>query len=429
MNIWFLNHYADAPDRQATRTYDLGKQLVARGHRVTVFAAGFNHYSRKEERIRAGETYREENCDGVRFIWLKTFPYQGNDWRRVVNMLSYSWRAFRIGSGLKEIPDAIVGVSVHPLAGLTASVLARRKRSRFFFEVTDLWPETLIAMGKIARNGLPARMLRALEKHLYHRAEKMIMLLGHTQEYVAGLGESPDKIVWIPNGADLSRFDSLPPYDGKRRDQFIIMYVGGLLRTNRVDVILRAAHIQQSRGHHHVRFIFVGDGSDKGSLVEMAERLSLQNIEFRGLVPKTQLVDVMAEADAFVLSLANLPLYKYGISLNKMCDYLASGRPILFAGDSVYNPIREAQAGFCVAPENPEALADAIDRLISLSPAERTHMGQNGLQYFRENHDIRILAQRLEQTLTPKPATPLARFADAVVADAESLGSFDSIDS
>jgi glycosyltransferase involved in cell wall biosynthesis len=300
--------------------------------------------------------------------------------------------------------------------------MARKKRSRFFFEVTDLWPETLIAMGKIARNGLPARILRALEKHLYHRAEKILMLLGHTQEYVAGLGESADKIVWIPNGADLSRFESLPPYDGKTKGQFIIMYVGGLLRTNRVDVILQAASIQQSRAHHHVRFIFVGDGSDKDSLVEMAERLSLQNIEFRGLVPKTQLVGVMAEADAFVLSLANLPLYKYGISLNKMCDYLASGRPILFAGDSAYNPIREAQAGFCVAPENPEALADAIDHLISLSPAERIRMGQNGLQHFRQNHDIRILAQRLEQTLTPEPASPLTQSADAVVADLESLG-------
>ena len=124
-------------------------------------------------------------------------------------------------------PDTILGVSVHPLAGLAASLLARKKRSRFFFEVTDLWPETLIAMGKLSRNGIPTRMLRALEKHLYHRAEKIIMLLGHTEEYVAGLGESPGKIVWVPNGADLSRFASLPEYDGKLSERFTIMYVGG----------------------------------------------------------------------------------------------------------------------------------------------------------------------------------------------------------
>jgi glycosyltransferase involved in cell wall biosynthesis len=421
LDVWILNHYADPPGRQATRSYDLGKQLVERGHRVTIFAAGFNHYSRKEERIRTGETHREELVDGVRFIWLKTFPYLRNDWRRVVNMLSYSWRAFRIGSHLAEAPDAIIGVCVHPLAGLVASLLARKRGSRFFFEVTDLWPETLIAMGKLRRNGLPAKIMRALEKHLYHRAEKIIMLLGHTHEYVAGLGESAAKIVWIPNGADLSRFASMPPYDGQNSDAFRIMYIGGLLRANRIDVILDAAKLQQSVGRHNVKFVLVGDGSDKERLTKMAEQLSLENVEFRGLVPKTEVARVMASADAFVFSLANSPLYKYGISLNKMCDYLASGRPILFAGDSAYNPIRDARAGISVPAENPKALSDAIDHLRSLTPYERMRMGQNGLEHFKKHHDIRILADRLEHVLLSDFASPDPRKPSALMSNLKSV--------
>lgn len=422
MKIWILNHYADTPDRQGTRTYDLGKQLVERGHAVTVFAAGFNHYNRKEERIRPGETWREEDWNGVRFLWLKTFPYRANDWRRVLNMLSYAWRAFRVGTRLPETPDVIIGVSVHPLAALGASFLAEKKRSRFFFEVTDLWPETLIAMGRLQRDGLPARVLRILEKYLYHRAEKIIMLLGHTHEYVAGLGESPEKIVWIPNGADLSRYSALSDYNGRWRGNFTIMYVGGLLRANRIDIILEAARIQQSRGHRNVKFVFIGDGSDKDYLVEMANRLELQNVEFRGLVPKTQVARVMADADAFVLSLGNLPLYKYGISLNKMCDYLAAGRPILFAGDSVYNPVREAQAGIHVPPENPAALADAIDRLVELAPEERLRMGMNGFAHFRKYHDIRSLAERLEQALLPPEKLENSENTQDFVSDLKSLG-------
>jgi glycosyltransferase involved in cell wall biosynthesis len=421
LNIWILNHYADPPDRQATRSYDLGKQLVARGHRVTIFAAGFNHYSRKEERMRPGETCREENVHGVRFIWLKTFPYQGNDWRRVLNMMSYSWRAFRIGSQFADAPDAIIGVCTHLFAGLTASLLARKKGSRFFFEVTDLWPETLIAMGKLSRNGFPARVLRALEKHLYHRAEKIIMLLGHTQEHVAGLGESPGKIVWIPNGADFSRFACLPSYDGHLSETFTIMYMGGLLRANRIDVILEAAKIQQSRGHHNVKFVFVGDGSDKDRLTKMADQLTLGNVEFRGLVPKTEVVRVMADADAFVFSLANLPLYRFGISLNKMCDYLAMGRPILFAGDSTYNPIRDAGAGISVPAEDPAALSEAIDHLMSRTPEERVRMGQNGLEHFKKHHDIRVLAERLEQVLLPYPESSDPQVSAPLVSDFESV--------
>lgn len=420
MNIWIFNHYADPPDRQATRSYDLAKQLVARGHRVTIFAAGFNHYSRKEERIRPDETYREEIIDGVRFVWLKTFPYELNDWRRVLNMMSYSWRAFRVGLQFTDAPDAIIGVCVHPLAALAASLLARRRGSRFFFEVTDLWPETLIAMGKLSRNGLPARVLRALEKHLYHRAVKIIMLLGHTEEYVAGLGESPRKIVWIPNGADLSRFLSLPPYDGQYSETFTIMYIGGLLRANRIDVILETAKIQQSLGHHNLKFVLVGDGSDKERLARFAEQLSLKNVEFRGLVPKTDVARVMASANAFVFSLANLPLYKYGISLNKMCDYLASGRPILFAGDSTYNPIRDAGAGISVPAEDPAALSEAINDLMDCTPEQRVRMGQNGLEHFKKHHDIRVLADRLEQVLLSGIASSDPRSSAALVSDLKS---------
>jgi len=420
MNIWIFNHYADPPERQATRSYDLGKELVTRGHKITIFASGFNHYSRQEERIRSGETYRQENVDGVHFVWVKTFPYQSNDWRRILNMASYSWRAFLKGLGQKERPDTIIGVSVHPLAALAANLLARRMNCRFIFEVTDLWPETLIAMGALRRNDVLARILRALEKHLYYEADKIIMVLGHTEEYVAGLGEDPKKIVWIPNGADLSRFNSLPTYDGRIPRSITIMYTGGLLRANRIDVILEAARIQQSLCRNNVKFVFVGDGSDKQRLTSIAARLSLKNVCFRGLVPKSELATVMGDADAFVFSLAKSPLYKYGISLNKMCDYLASGRPILFAGDSSYNPIRDAQAGINVPPEDPVALSAAIDKLISLTPEQRVQMGRNGLTYFKKHHDIRVLADRLEQTLSPTTKTSYLRSPRALASDLHS---------
>jgi len=81
MNIWVINHYADSPDRQSTRSYDLAKKLVEHGHKVTIFSAGFSHYSFKEERIRGHESWVAEDWNGVRFIWLRTFPYRNNDWR------------------------------------------------------------------------------------------------------------------------------------------------------------------------------------------------------------------------------------------------------------------------------------------------------------------------------------------------------------
>jgi glycosyltransferase involved in cell wall biosynthesis len=148
-----------------------------------------------------------------------------------------------------------------------------------------------------------------------------------------------------------------------------------------------------------VRFVFVGGGTDTERLIRLAEDLDLRNIEFHGLVPKKHVAGIMSEADAFVVSLRKVPLLKYGISLNKICDYLASGRPTVLAGEPGYDPIREARAGLSVPAENPAALADAIEALMALTQEERVQMGQNGREYVRRVHALPILAELYERTL------------------------------
>src|SRR4030042_1823040 len=106
MNIWIVNHYATPPDSPgSTRHYDFAREFIKRGHKVTIFASSFNHRTRREERLQIKQNYRSENIDGVEFVWLRTSPYYGgNDWRRVVNMLSYSFRVVPRGLKLKESP-------------------------------------------------------------------------------------------------------------------------------------------------------------------------------------------------------------------------------------------------------------------------------------------------------------------------------------
>ncbi len=400
MNIWILNHYADTPDRQATRSYDLSKQMVERGHRLTIFAAGFSHYSFREERIRSGEAWREEDWNGVRFVWLKTFPYRKNDWRRVVNMTSYAWRALWLGAKLRERPDAIIGVSVHPLAALSAWALSVMKKSRFFFELTDLWPEVLVDFGMLPASSPITWLLRMLEKFLYRRAERIIMIWPRTEEYVARFGISPKKVVWIPHLADLSRYQELKTYDGTIGERFTVMYLGSFVNFMAMEVILEAAKLLDDRGRRDIRFVLVGGGTEKERLARLAADLGLRNVEFPGLVAKKDIARTMGEADAFVVTLKNVPLLKYGISLNKACDYLASGRPTILAGEPGYDPIREARAGISVPGENPAALADAVEALMALPAAERVQMGRNGREYLEQVHGIQVLADRLEKVLT-----------------------------
>ena len=400
MNIWMLNHYAGTPDTTlATRPYDLSKELVKRGHGVTIFASSFSEYMFKEMRLQCGEGWRVEDCDGIRFIWVRTFPYRGNNWRRVINMLSYAWRAFWIGKGLKEKPDVIIGTCVHPLAVLTAYILSNFKKSRFFFEVTDLWPQTLVDMGALSERNPITWGLRILEKFLYRKAERIITLMPHADDYITNLGISKDKIVWIPQCVDLSRYDGLTQYDGGSSKAFTIMYLGRHGMANALEVILEAAKMEQDEGKNNVRFVFVGGGAEKPNLLKLSKDLGLHNVEFRDQVPKNEISKVMGEADGFILSLRDIPLCRYGISLNKLCDYLVSGRPILFAGNSSNNPVEEAKAGITVSPQNPEALAQAITALVAMKPEERIQMGKNGLEYVKKYYDLRVIASKLERLL------------------------------
>lgn len=398
MNIWILNHYAGTPETTpATRPFDISRELVKRGHRLTIFASSFSEYSLKEERLGPGEQCKDEDCDGVHFIWIKTFPYRRNDWRRVLNMVSYAWRVFWIGIRLDKKPDVIIGTCVHPLAVLAAYILSRLKKSRFFFEVTDLWPQTLVDMGRLSERNPITWGLRFLEKYLYQKAEIIITLMPDAYIYITGIGIPREKIVWIPQCLDLSRYRDLRKYDGGGSQNFTIIYLGRHGLSNALDVIIKSAKVLQDIGDNNIRFVFVGSGVEKPNLILLANNLSLHNVEFRDQVPKNEVFKVMGEADAFILSLKDSALYRYGISLNKFCDYLASGRPIIFSGRSSNNPVEEAKAGITVSPEDPEALVKAIRELVAMKPEERIRMGHNGIEYVKKNHDVRLLVDRLEK--------------------------------
>jgi len=184
--------------------------------------------------------------------------------------VSFSWRAFWLGRKLPEKPDVISGVSVHVLAALAGCFLSMAKGSRFFVELTDRWPEVLIDFGRLSRHNPITWLLRALEKFLYRRAERIIMVWPRTEEYVQRLGISPDKVLWLPHLTELSRYRSLKPYDGIIRDRFVVMYLGSFVSFMDMGNILRAARVLQDRGRNEIEFVLVGGGTDKEALERLA---------------------------------------------------------------------------------------------------------------------------------------------------------------
>ncbi len=397
MNLWILNHYAISPDMSGgTRHFDLARELVKKGHEVTIFASGFDHSTRQYLKIKPGEKMRVEEYDGVRFVWVNTLPYTKNDWRRVLNMLSYGWRVLRCSRGLPK-PDVVIGSSMHPFAALAGWWLARRYKAKFIFEVRDLWPQVLIDMGEMSEHNPIIKVLRRLELFLYRKSERIIILGSQMREYIIAHGINQEKIVWIPNGVDLSRFDSVTP-ERENKSDFRVMYLGAHSKTNALHILLEGAKTVQDRGYTSIRFSLIGDGPEKQNLIQLANKMQLENIEFCQPVPKDDVPNVLKRADVLVLT-KDSTFAVYSGSILKMFDYMASCKPVIFSGEVSYNPIAESQCGFTVPPGDATALADAIIALYHMPQEERVAMGRRGREFVEKYHDTRLLAKLLESVI------------------------------
>jgi glycosyltransferase involved in cell wall biosynthesis len=375
---------------------------------VTIFAAGFSHLSGREKRLGSRALARIERIDGVRFVWLRTFPYRGNDWRRQVNMLSFLV-VFLVVQHRERRPDVVIGSTVHPFAALGGWLVARARRARFAFEIRDLWPQTLVDLGAMRVGSPGERMLRVLEAFLVRRAFAVITLLPGIRDYLVERGLPADHVVYIPNGADVAAFidqagPGNPPetvtraLDHARRlradGRFVLGYLGAFGRVNRVDLIARAAAIAEARAPGRVGLVLIGDGPERPEVERAAAAVA--SVALGDSVPKRYVPVVLRSLDATIVHTTYTPVYRYGISFNKLFEYMAAERPVVFACDSAYDPVRSTGAGVTVPPDDPERLADAFLQLAALSPEQRAAMGVAGRAYVTREHNIARLGETLD---------------------------------
>lgn len=398
-HVWMLNHYALEPSAAGgTRHYSIARHLLRHGWRSTILASSVE-LNTGRQRLEPDEKHRLSKIDGVDFLWVRTPTYFGNGPGRVRNMLLYAWRVQRPAvTDQIDPPDVVIGSSVHPFAALAGAQLARRYGVPFIFEVRDLWPQTLIDLGRLGAKSLMARGLRSLELYLYRRADRIIVLLPHAANYIIPLGIPAEKIVWIPNGVEL---DDYPiPRPSPEADVFSFMYFGAHGQANGLDHVLRAmAVLQTDPVASSIRLRLIGDGPQKEALRRLAEGLKLSNVSFENPVAKSDVPRLAAEADAFVFNLVDAPVFKYGISSNKLFDFLAAGRPIVFCCNAPNNPVEAAGCGMTVQPGQPAMLARAMKEMAALPKARREKFGHNAREFAERKHSFRALALQFGHVL------------------------------
>ena len=396
---WLVNHYALPPDGSGgTRHYTLARHLAPLGWRAIVIAAS-TELNTGRQRLGQGETKRFETIGDVEFIWLRAPSYQGNGVGRLVNMLVFSLRLLFLRGA--PAPSVILGSSPHPFAALSAWWIARRKKIPFVYEVRDMWPQGLIELGGISARHPLMLLFGAIARFLFRRSDRFVAVMPGIVDYLAERNIPLEKFAWIPNGTDFGLFAAAAPPPS--RTPFTFMFFGAHSTANGLEQVLQAMRMVETQGND-TRLRLIGDGPLKPFLMALAEQMMLKHVSFEPPVAKEAIPALAAQADAFIFPIADAPIFiKYGISANKLFDFLAAARPIIFACRSWNNPVAEAGAGLTAPPDDPAALAAAMLELASLPLEERQAMGARGRDYVLRNHSFTTLAEKLRDVLESLP--------------------------
>jgi len=394
LNIWYLSAH-DQPKGQSSRTYDFACELVKRGHQVTMFTNSYCHWTHVD-RLGHDEKWRIEEIEGIRVVWLRTVHYKDNGLKRGLNMISNVWRSLQVTRTLSDNPDVVIGPSVPLGTGWAASRIAKKKQAAFIFEVRDVWPTALVDDGGLSKRNPVYCLFRLIEKYLYRNAQRISATLPFIFDHVSNSGSDPKKVTWIPNGVNFDRFAGFDLYNGGEQNSIVAMYIGGFGTAHDVLTIVRAAKILQEKGNDNIQFIIVGNGPKRPECKQEASKYGSKNIEFRNPVAKSDVPQLQLEADVLLACVLDSEAYRFGLNLNKIFDYFASGRPVIFSGNAPNDPIIASGAGFSIAPEDPDELVLALEKYIEMSPTDRIRMGERGREYVEKEFDMQILGNRME---------------------------------
>lgn len=404
MNILLINHYAGSPYHgMEYRPYYFAKEWLKAGHTVTIVASSFSHPRFAQPECEFPVTI--ENIDDIQYVWIKTPEYHGNSFGRILNMFSFAAQ-LRVKTLPIKKPDIVIDSSTYPLTIYGANKIAGRYGARLIFEVHDLWPLSPMELGGYSKYHPFIMVMQRAENYAYRNAHRVVSLLPKARKHMISHGMSSEKFVYIPNGIDVSSWqlsEALPEEhknlleELKRKGKFIVGYAGAHGIANSLQYLLKSAAIIEE--YHNIHFLLIGGGPEKRTLQLLAKTEGIYNIDFLPPIPKTSIPELLALIDIAFIGWNRSPLYRFGVSPNKLFDYMMAGRPVVHAIDAGNDLVGESGCGISVPPENPQAIADAILYLFKMSPGKRKAMGQNGQEYVKTHHDYSVLARKFLESL------------------------------
>jgi len=409
MNIdWYSHYFSPEVGAPSARLNDLSRCFIEHGHRVHVNTCFPNHPHGVLYPGYHHGLYLRENISGIKVSRYWSYITENRGFvKKLTGHVSFLLSTV-IQSQRKPVrPDVVIGTSPTFFAALAAAGHSLRYRVPFVMEVRDLWPAIFVELG-VLKNPILIGLLEKIELWMYRHAVRVVTVTESFRQNLISRGVSPNKVVNIPNGADL---DYWQPQEGAAtmrkalglEGKFIVLYIGAHGISHALIRILECAgKLKEEKGIH---FLFVGDGAEKETLQAYAQKEKLHNVTFHKSVDKQNVKSLYAMSNVCLVPLRDIPLFDSFIP-SKMFEIMAMQRPVIASlkGEAA-DIVLQSGGGLVVRPEDVDAIKEAILELFSKQELGR-ELGKNGRRFVREKYNRKTLAERYIDVLndTVKPS-------------------------
>lgn len=390
-NIWIVNEHLTTPELSNnghSRHYSLGMEFMDKGYGVSLITSSFSHNPRRNVKIKGLLKIMEGN---VKTLIIRGISYKNPSSKlRIVNWIFFSLLFFFAPFTRLPKPDIIIlsSTPMLPVYGILFFKLFNPK-CKFIFETRDLWPLTPLSIGNYSKNSIFIKVLSHLEYLCYSRADYIVSVLKNSDKHVLQVLRGRQfRFKWISNGIDLHFFEK--NQDTKkweflskinREESFIVGYAGTIGNANAMEFIVQA--FNENFKDTNFYLLILGEGGDKEALELIAN--GNPNVFFLNTVPKNVLPSFYQVCDILYLSARNRKLYEYGLSANKIFEYMYSKKPILLSGNFSDNLIDIAQCGFVIESEDSDEIGKKIIAIKEMPKEDKDVLGENGYSYLMNN--------------------------------------------
>jgi hypothetical protein len=400
MNILYIDHYAGSDIHgMEFRPFYLAREWKKKGYNTTMVAADYSHLRKVNPEI--SKDFEESNVEGINYCWIKTSRYQGNGVARIISMIQFVSKLKRRAKYMAEKykPDVVICSSTYPFDTYAGQKIAKYAKAKLIHEVHDLWPLTPMELGGYSKNHPFIKVMAAAEKSAYRKSDCIVSILPNIKPYVDTLNVNTP-IVTVPNGVVSADTSSLPPANEKIKakiDQlhsegnFVVGYAGGISVSNAIMDLIKAAELLKDK---KIAFIIIGDGIEKESLLKYKDDNNLDKVYFFSSIKKQEIHNTLSEMDGLYIGSKKSRLYNYGMSANKIYDYMLVGKPIISALDTEHSPLHYSKVAFQAVAEDPESIAKIIEELVKLDASQIDDIKDKSINYLLDHYTYDKLAEK-----------------------------------